>query len=260
VFIPAYPFGVFVVALASLSRSIDEEIPPLAADLGVTPYEAGLMLRAPMPIVVLRCEDRSRAQALFTRLHERGHDAVALDATQVPTNEKMTALRTFRFDDDALVSIAHTGAEERLGYGELTAVVRAMHTKTTEKLEKEKVLNISVGRAVMTGGLLATKTTERQHKARTEERDPVLYLFRRDGTPWILRASHARYDGLGADLRPTTLENVASFMRLLRARAMSAVIDERLLAVKNADNKAIDLLASVIAVSIARVHAYRGGT
>lgn len=248
----------FVVALAVLSRSIDDEIAPLAADLGVTAYEAGLLLRAPMPVIVARSEDKDRALALAARMRQRGHEVVAFDASQVTPNDAMTQLRMFRFDPDALVSIG--AGDERLPYDEIVAIVRAMHTKKKETIEKEKVTKISVGRAMLTGGLVATKTSERETVKRSEEREAVVYLFRRQGPPWILRASHARYEGLGAELRPTTVENLASFLRVLRSYAPAIEVDERLLAVKNADDKTLDLLANVVAATTARrAHAYRGG-
>jgi len=243
---------VFVVALATLTRPVDDEIAPLAADLGVTPYEAGLLLRAPMPAIILRSDDKARALAMLARLRDRGHDAVGFDATQIASSDAMTPLRMFRFDGDALVSIAQSGAEERLPYAELTAIVRAMCSATTETVEKETKTKLSVGRAVLTGGLVATKTTTTEKRKRSEQREPVIYLFRREGVPWILRSTHARYDGLGADLRPTTIENLASFVRLLRERAPAALFDERLLSVKNADTRTLEILANVVAVSIAR--------
>jgi hypothetical protein len=250
---------VFIVALSTLGRPIEGEIPLFAAELGTTPYEAGLVLRAPLPMVVARTEDKARALAVASRLRERGHEVVALDSASVVESDAMTPLRLFRFDAAALVAIGQNGAEAHAPYAEIVAIVRAMHVKRSESVSKEKKTEISVGRAVLTGGLLATKTVEKETTRRTEDREPVVYVFRRDGEPWLLRAGHARYDGLGADLKPTVLENLATFVRLLRARAPGAVVDERLLAVKNADPFTLDVLASVVAVCVARRGpAYRG--
>jgi hypothetical protein len=252
-------FVVALVALAALGRPIEEEISPLAALLGTTPYEAGLVLRAPMPLVVARTEDKARALAIASRLRERGHEVVALDTGTVVDSDAMTPIRLFRFEDGALVAIAQNGTEARAPYAEMVAIVRAMHVKRSESVMKEKETAISVGRAVLTGGLLATKTVEKQRTHKSEERESVVYVFRRDGEPWLLRAGHARYDGLGADLKPTVIENLTTFVRLLRARAPHAVVDERLLAVKNVDPNTLDVLASVVAVAVSRrATAYRG--
>ncbi len=248
----------FVVAIAALGRPVEEEIATLAAEIGVTPYEAGLILRGAMPVVVLRTDDKARALALLAQLRSRGHDAVAVDAANVVASDAMTPIRAFRFDAEALVLYGPHMAEVRLAYAELVAILRANHIARAETIEKEKKTVISVGRAVMSGGMVATKKVEREKITRSEDREPVVYVFRRDGEPCLLRANHARYEGLGAELRATANENVQTFVRLLRTYAPAAVVDERLLAIK-AEPRQLDVLASVLATSIARrIHAYRG--
>jgi hypothetical protein len=250
---------VLVVAIAALARNVEEEIASLAEDVGVTPYEAALMLRAPMPVVVLRTEDKARALALLGRLRERGNDAVACDTATLVSSDAMTAVRAFRFAEGALVVPGPNGVETRVPYAEIVAILRGWAIARTETVEKEKRSVISVSRAILTGGVVATKTIERDKTIRLEDRERVVYVFRRDGPPCLLRANHARYEGLGAELRPTALENEQTFVRVLRGHAPGAVVDERLLGVKNADARTVDLLANVLATSIARrVHAYRG--
>ncbi|HEY8073544.1 MAG TPA: hypothetical protein VIF62_05530 [Labilithrix sp.] len=249
----------FVVAIAALGRPVDQEILPLASDIGVTPYEAGLLLRGAMPIVALRTDDKARAIALLGQLRARGHDAVAVDVANVISSDAMTPIRAFRFDGEALVVLGANAVETPVAYAEIVAILRAMHIARTESVEKEKRNVISIGRAVMTGGVVATKSVERETVKRSEDREPVIYIFRRDGAPCLLRANHARYDGLGPELRATANENVQTFIRVLRAHAPNAALDERLLAVKAADTRQLDILASVLATSIARqIHAYRG--
>jgi hypothetical protein len=68
-----------VIAVVGLARSVEEEAPVLATDLGLTAYEVGVMLRAPPPVIVARTEDRNRTLALLAKLRSRGHDAVACD-------------------------------------------------------------------------------------------------------------------------------------------------------------------------------------
>jgi len=84
--------------------------------------------------------------------------------------------------------------------------------------------------AIATGGLIMSKKTTREVTTKTETREQVLYLFRKSGgAPWILRERAARYMGLGADLRPTSLENFGTTIRRLRELAPLAFYDERLM-------------------------------
>jgi hypothetical protein len=86
----------------------------------------------------------------------------------------------------------------------------------------------------------------------SETREQVLYVFASSPRPWIVAASRARYDGLGEPLRPMQLENFERFVDVLRERCPSAAFDERLLAVKNADPTAADLLANIVALAVTR--------
>jgi hypothetical protein len=255
---------VYVVAVIALARAVEEEAPLLAVDLGVTTYEAALALRAPSPSVVLRAEDRARALAVLAKLRERGHEAVALDAAMVVSSEAMTAVRSFRFEPDALIATG-PGGDERLPYSDVLALVRATHATRETITEKSRERQISVGRLAMSGGLMPTKVVEKTSTRRNEEREPILYLFRRDAAkPWIVRASRTRYEGLGAELRPVGFENFQTLVRKLAALAPGAALDERLLAVRTSADastaEAIDLLAHLVAIAIARrTEPYRAG-
>lgn len=252
----------YVVALVSLGRPAEEEAPSLATDLGITPYEAGLMLRAALPAVVLRTDARERALDLLGKLRGRNHETVAFDASHVAASDAMAALRSFRFDPDAFVNVATNGSETRLPYAGLFAIVRATHATSTTTVEKHTERKLSLGRAALTGGLMPTATTKKETKHTTEEREFVLYLFRNDGPPWIVRASKTHYEGLGPSRSPSTPENFQQLLKRLRETAPHAIFDERLLSIRGTIDPSsaskMDLLAHVVALSLSqRQRAYR---
>lgn len=237
----------FVVAVIALGTPIEVEAPLLARELGVTPYEARLLLRASSPSIVLRTEDRPRALAVLAALRGRGHDTVACDANAVVATDAMVLVRSFVLEPDAIVD-----GNARLAFGAVTALVRALHSARIEASEKTTTNKISIGRAALTGGLLSTKkvTTERTRVA--ESREQALYLFSSSPTPWIAMATRTRYDGLGEPLRPSQLENFERFVAVLRERCPGAAFDDRLLAVKNVDSHGADLLANLVALAVTR--------
>lgn len=254
-----------VVAIVALARSVEEEAPRLAADLGLTAYETGLMLRGPTPIIVLRSEDRTRASDILGRLRSRGHDAIACDLATVASSDDMFRPKSFRFDRGDLVGLGQ-GEEHRLPLDGVFALVRANHVTRTEDTVVEKSRKISLGRAALTGGLLATKTSSIESKRVTSEREPVLYLFRSDAAPWLLASTHLNYDGLGADMKISKMENFEVLVRLLRERAPAAAFDARLLAVRSTPTvveesptrlslssaSTLDVLAHIVAMSLGR--------
>jgi hypothetical protein len=257
-----------IVALTALRSSVEEEAPRLAADLGTTPYDTGLLLRSPPPVLLLRTDDRARALTLLTRLRERGHEAVACDAAAVVAADDMFHGRAPRFEVDALEVTAGSGEAERVAWVDVVALVRAMHRTRTEHVEKSSERKFSLGRAAMSGGVLLTKSVTQTTKHASEEREQVLYVFRRGGSPLFFTQSRTRYEGLGADLRPSQIENFSTLIRLLRERAPNAVYDERLLAprpgldrvrvgavsgsVSASSSDGIDLLAHLIALAGSR--------
>jgi hypothetical protein len=207
-----------VVAIVALARNVEEEAPTLAAELGLTVYETAVMLRAPMPVVVLRTEDRAKALQVLGALRSRRHEAVAFDYAAVAASETMFTPKTFRFEGGELVGMGH-GEEHRLPFTSMFALVRATHLTHVEETITNRQVKLSLGRAAMTGGLMATKVTTSESKRINDEREAVLYVFRTDAAPWLLRSTHIRYDGLGAELRVSTVENFEVLVRALRQLA-----------------------------------------
>jgi hypothetical protein len=255
-----------VVAMVGLARSVEEEAPALAADLGLTTYETAMMLRAPPPVIVLRSDDRARTLDVLGRIRSRGHIAVACDLEQVVSSEDMFRPKAFRFEHGDLVGVGN-GEERRLALADVFALLRANHVTRTEDIVKSRERKLSLGRAALTGGVLMTRATEREQKRVIHEREAVLYVFGIDGVPWLLLSTYMRYDGLAQDMRPSKTENFEVLIRTLREQAPSAVFDTRLLSVRPPPNTlvtagttrlsasssgTIDILAHVIVTSLGR--------
>ncbi|HEY6461657.1 MAG TPA: hypothetical protein VIY73_15925, partial [Polyangiaceae bacterium] len=96
----------YVVAIAELKGSIEDEAPNLAEDLGATAYDARLLLAAGAPIVAKTTPDREAALELLARLRARGHGAVACDTSAVVSSADMVAMRRPVFGDGAVTPAA----------------------------------------------------------------------------------------------------------------------------------------------------------
>jgi hypothetical protein len=260
-----------VVALMALGSSVDEEAPRLAADLGSTAYEAGLLLRAPTPVPLLRTDDRARAIELVAKLRARRHDVVACESSAVVSSDAMSAVRSFQLEPEAFL-VSAGNATTRVAWSDIVALVRAIHKTSNEHIEKSAERKLSLGRAAMSGGFLMTKTVSKTAKHTVEQREQVLYVFRNGGAPLLATLSRTRYEGLTASLRPSQIENFTTLVRTLRERAPQALYDERLLAprpglerlragtagtVSASSSDGIDLLAHLIALAGTRARPYR---
>ena len=74
------------------------------------------------------------------------------------------------------------------------------------------------------------KVTTNESKRVTDEREPVIYMFRNDAYPWLLTSTQMRYDGLAQDMRRSKMENFEVLVKTLRELSPSAPFDVRLLA------------------------------
>ena len=264
---------VIVVALltgdvtgAAIDDSDESRVAQLASDVGVVLYEARMLVAAGYPAIVATTADAARAYELAAKLYAHGGDAGACDAGEVVSSEAMVELDKFTLDERGV-----TAGKESLEWSDVLCLLRATHRARTATETKTTERKFSASRSLLSGGLSNTTTVTKHLKDSSESREQVLYVFRRSQqTPWILREQGTHYEGLGAGLARTTVENFATTTRILRERASDAVYDERLVTrarvaeravrqgtsaqsiITSSSASGVDVLAHLLALSIAR--------
>jgi len=216
----------FIVAIVEMKGQADEVARALASELATTPYELKLAFNAGLPAVIQVTADEAQAQTTAQAIRRHGHWSIVCDRQQVVASSDMTTLRNFHFEPSALVP--EEGSSLRLEYQEVTALLRANHRTASETTEQVKERKLRPVMAVMTGGLVLSKTTERTVTSNTTRNEQVLYLFSRTQPPWLLRERSAQYLGLGAQLSASSFENFGTTIQQLRQRCTSGAYDERL--------------------------------
>jgi hypothetical protein len=231
-----------VVALTSLAGSIEAEAKALAADLGATPYETRMKLAPGLPAIVLSTTDPEAANRLAGQLRARKHRASVCRAADVVAASAMVSMRTFQLAGDGLDS-----GVEQLPWSEVSAIIHARTPQQTDHHETVKEKKFSVGRAVMSGGLVMSKTVTREVTTHGEASEHVLYLFRATGdTPWLMREHGTNYSGLGIALDPTSTRNFMQAIATFRKHAPNARFDDSLVRRSVPD---VDLYAHLIATA-----------
>lgn len=234
-------FAVVLVALAPAGP--EAEAPLLAKDLGITAYEAGLLVRGALPVVVKRIADPTVAQAILAGLRARGNEAVGFDVSAVARDDRLVAVKTFTIGDDVLGVSTPTG-DASVAYGSILAIVRAVELATVTTKHTETTMKVSATSAMLTGRpvRMSSKETTRE----TSTRELVAYVYCADGPPLFLAAARISYAGL-ASPSPAVLENFSTLLHLLRGRAPTAGYDERLLHPRPGAD--VPLLAHAIALA-----------
>jgi len=201
----------------------------LAAVLGRTLLEARGRVSEPEggPSVLATFAESGPAEELAEELRSRGFDALVLPSAAVETEEQRLVVRSFELGPGSLTALPRRGGAVEVPWRDvrllLRGVVRVQH-KRTQMVEQRK---LSLGRAVITGGLMVTKTVKStKHEIRTEN-EGFLQLYPASGPPLAFRQTALNFAGLGR-LEPSVAANFARLVAVLRQGSPQAVYDERL--------------------------------
>ena len=219
-----------VVAVTRWGLPLEEELPELAARLGVLAYDLRLRLAGGLPALFVRVEDGTEAAGHVAFLRARGHGAVVCDAEAVPGPEDQLVPLDFEVTATALRGICTQGRRFELPAATIFAllhvacVTSAEHTVTTTKKK------FSLGRAVATGGMVLRKKVDHVSKSATQDQERMIYMFYGSRkAPCVWKELTLRWEGLGDERQLTTAQNFATLAEKLRTLAPNAFHDQRLL-------------------------------
>jgi hypothetical protein len=193
---------------------------------GLTLAEARMRL-APEPPALLARLEPDRADALVAALRKAGLAALAVDA-RCPTDEDRTVARAFALDDAGVTLTPRFGAAMRVEWTDVAAILRGVRASRSDVERSEKTKTFAVGTAVMTGGIVMTRTSAKTVRSSDEAIEQVILLYARDGRAATLAETQLDLSSLGARMQPSSTANMVELSRLLRDGAKGAFYDERL--------------------------------
>jgi hypothetical protein len=218
-----------VVAIHGWQEETPALAQALAAALGVTAYEARQRLIGGGPAVVACFADLVQAKALAAKLMQGGLTTLVVDATAaVRTCADCFAVRRFVPGDRSLRAEAAEGAERVIAYGEIALLLRTSRILAPAVVESAAERQLSLARAALTGGLLATRKVKGREEVAAEEREEVLYLFTGSSTPVVFASHSMHYERLGAAMKPSREMNFLHLVTELLRLCPAAIYDDRL--------------------------------
>jgi hypothetical protein len=220
-----------IAAIYNLPDHKDDLAEALAAALGTTVYEARSRLRVPGkgPLVAASCRDREAAETIAERLASGGFDAIVLHQDEIETESVQFIVKKFRLDDVALGVESGNGQNLTVDYRSIDLLLRGTSIAMKTEIETVKERKFSLGRAVLSGGLVMSRTEQIKREIRTEEREGFFNLYCGRLPTLVFRESVLVYDSPGFALKPSRFENFAYLISELRHRQPEAIFDERLL-------------------------------
>jgi len=219
-----------IVGVYNLKKDRETSADSLASVLGATRYEALSRLRlpgeGPFTVAVLAAKDQ--AAQLFEKLNAAGFHAVIIGDEDIEAENKALPVRQFSFNDKDLMVGA---GNERLSipFNEIDLVLRGTRISGSTSLDTSTTKSFSMGMAVLSGGLMISKTTKTVREVSTEERERFVNLYSGTGPVIAFRENLLIYDSFGVALKPSRAENFGYLVSELRRLCTKAEYDERLL-------------------------------
>jgi len=221
-----------VVAVYHWGEAAEERSKALAEALGQTVYEARSRLLVPAggPSVVTVLPERGKAEGIAERLRENGFETVVVGEEEIESDPTRFLVRRFAFTESSLDAENRQGQSIMVPYGDIKLILYG--SAVTAHMEKKVVKGrkFSVGKAIMTQGLMMTKGTKREVRTEEQTRERFLHLYAPNRPTIILRENGLQYDSLGKDLQASRAANFNHVVSELKRQSPGAVFDDRLLA------------------------------
>src|SRR5437764_3428643 len=133
---------------------------PLAEALDKTMYEARARLSDPEggPAVVARYGEIEPAWACTGRLRANGISPLLLTPEDVETDARRFLVRSFELGERGLTATSRRGETAEIAYRDLRLFLRGVRTEEKTDLKTTEQRKFSMSRALLTQGLMMSKT------------------------------------------------------------------------------------------------------
>jgi len=221
---------VYIVAIDNLGEDREGIARALSEALETTVYDALIRVRVPGkgPLTVAVYGEKSSALERAEKLGAAGFRPLVLGQDEVETDEMRIIVRKFLFGDSELEIEARTGDPVRIEYALIDIIIRGTRIAQNTETETVKGRKFDAGRAILSGGLMPTKSVKVTQQSTTELREGFIHLYSGNRKPLVFLESALRYESLGPALQPTRAANFTCVLAELRRRCPGAVYDDRL--------------------------------
>ncbi len=220
----------YFLAIHNLPEDRAAFAPALASALGITSYEASVRLRVSGsgPFVIATFGERVAADEASRKLKASGLTTVMISDEEVASSQKGFPVRTFRFNEHTLHAESRQKETLAVDYQKIFLIIRGMGMKQETSTETAKERKLDIGKAVLTGGLVISKTVKTTEQKITEEREGFLFVYAEGVLPLVFREGALDYSSLGPDLQPSRTANFTALLAEIRSRSSQARFDDRL--------------------------------
>jgi hypothetical protein len=220
----------YFLAIHNLPEDKAVLAPALAAALGTTSYEAGVRLRVSGsgPFVIATFGELPAADEASCKLKASGLPTVMISDEEAASSQNGFPVRTFRFNEHTFHAESRQKETLAVDYQKIFLIIRGMGIKEETSTETTKTRMFDIGKAVLTGGLIMSKTVTSTEQKITEEREGFLFVYAEGVLPLVFREGALDYSSLGPALQLSRTANFTALLAELRRRSSHARFDDRL--------------------------------
>lgn len=219
----------WIVAVRSLDAPEPARIQAITAALGLTPYEARARAQGPAPRLVATFGQQAPAERAGEMLAAAGLDPLVVGDEQIESDARRAFVRSFELGPASIRFVLRDGRAFDVAAADIALLLRGTRIRRDTRTEVTTERRLSVGKAMLTGGLSFTSDKKKETTISTEVREGFLSVYAPSAPDLIVVETTVLYDGLGAAMAPTRAANFTRLVAELRSRAIGAVYDERLL-------------------------------
>jgi hypothetical protein len=148
-----------IVAIHGMKGDTQDLAVRLAAAMGVTVYEALARLRAPGdgPKVIAVFAGHDQATQLAGRLKSGGFCSFVLTEGEIEAESRHRIVKKFTLGEQEFGVEMAGGESLMIAYGNIELILRGTEMGHMTEIQTSKERSLSLGRAVLTGGMMISK-------------------------------------------------------------------------------------------------------
>jgi hypothetical protein len=194
---------------------------------GLAVPDVARALAGTLPRILLRAT--GEGPRLLEALQSAGFIAFLGEDTEVLTDARRIVARNLELTEDGLVAVDGRGQRHGCPAAAIHTLVRGHRLVESTEVTRTTQRKLSLGKALITGGLAVTKKVETTSERTTSAKEAFVVLQRDEGLPEImLYEQRLNYQCLGAGIQPSTFANFTALLARLRSLAPHAALDDRI--------------------------------
>ncbi len=221
----------YILALHYTTSAEDAQVQALAQVLGKTAYEVRSRLTIPAggPAVVGGYASLEQAQTVAGQLRDRGFTVLLLEEDEVDPSQTQFEVRGFSLEGQQLVVESRQGKQRAIQYGDIDLLLRGVRFSTGEETQTVTQKKFSLGRTVMSSGMIRNKKTKATIMTEVKESENFLHVYAGSQPAFVFSENALLYNSLGSAMKPSRAANFLYIVNEMRRLAAHATFDDRCL-------------------------------